>query len=129
ASTGQKTALMAWPAVQGTVHAAIPDGSGGFYIGGGFAKVGTYDRFNLAHILSNGAVDPNFGPVVVEGGRVFALALSGSTLIIGGEFTSIGGTTRNRIAALNATTGALASSWSTNVPSLNGTVLSMALNG
>ena len=47
---------------------------------------------------------------------VFALAVSGSTVYAGGDFTLIGGQTRNYIAALDATTG-LATAWD---PGANG---------
>jgi hypothetical protein len=44
---------------------------------------------------------------------VLSLAVSGSTVYVGGAFSSIGGQTRNRIAALDASTGA-AMSWNPN---------------
>ena len=40
-------------------------------------------------------------------GRVNAVAYLGGTLYLGGSFTQVEGTTRNRLAACNATTGAL----------------------
>src|SRR3954469_24765119 len=42
----------------GTVYASIPDGAGGFYVGGSFTQVGTAARTNLAHIQPDGQVDP-----------------------------------------------------------------------
>lgn len=48
---------------------------------------------------------------------VYALALSGSTVRAGGLFTNIGGSSRNYIAALDASTGA-ATSWFPNANSL-----------
>ena len=45
--------------------------------------------------------------------------VNGSTVYAGGTFTSIGGQSRNRIAALDATTG-LATAWN---PAANGRVL------
>ena len=56
ASTG--AAVATYPKVNGTVIACIPDGSGGWYIGGYFDKVGGVVRNNIAHILANGSVDP-----------------------------------------------------------------------
>ena len=33
-----------YPKVDGDVYAVVPDGSGGWYIGGAFARVGTFNR-------------------------------------------------------------------------------------
>ncbi|MFH1148976.1 MAG: IPT/TIG domain-containing protein, partial [Actinomycetota bacterium] len=58
---------------------------------------------------------------------VYALAVSGngSTVYAGGVFTSIGGQARNRIAALDASTGA-ATAWN---PNANGPVIALAVSG
>src|SRR5205807_1597512 len=56
---------------------------------------------------------------------VNALVVNGSTIYAGGAFTSIGGQTRNSIAAVDATTG-LATSWD---PNATGTVYALAVNG
>jgi hypothetical protein len=88
---------------QGTVYASIPDGSGGYYVGGEFSYVDGVARSNLAHIEADGTLDPNFAPKA--NGDVKALALSGSTLYVGGTFSYINGLSRPVVAALNATTG------------------------
>lgn len=92
------------------------------YIGGDFASVGGVQRRNLAAVsLQTGAVDRGFDPSVastgspVEGDRrppdadgpVYALTLSGSRLFVGGRFTAIGVTSRSRLAALDAASGAV----------------------
>src|SRR5258708_17215855 len=41
------------PKVTGTVYATVSDGSGGWYLGGDFARVGDVTRSNLAHILAD----------------------------------------------------------------------------
>ncbi|MEO7431617.1 MAG: hypothetical protein ABIR62_06260 [Dokdonella sp.] len=89
----------------GGLNKVIADGAGGWYVGGLFTHVGDLPRTNLAHILSDHSVDPNFHPVVDD--AVHALALSGSTLYAAGSFTSVGGQTRNHIAALNVADGSL----------------------
>ena len=65
--------------VVGSVNATVPDGSGGWFIGGSFTAVGGVVRNNLAHLLANGNVDSAWDPNVA-GGAVNAVALSGSTV-------------------------------------------------
>jgi hypothetical protein len=55
----------------------------------------------------------------------YAIAVSGDTVYVGGRFASIGGQARNKIAALDATTG-LATSWD---PNAHGYVYSLAASG
>jgi hypothetical protein len=50
--------------------------------------VGGVARSNIAHILSNDTVDLSWDPEA--NGAVFALAVSGSTVYTGGQFTSTG---------------------------------------
>src|SRR5204863_1140366 len=61
---------------------------------------------------------------------VYALAVSGSTIYAGGDFTSIGGQSRNKIAALDATTGS-ATSWNPNATggAFGSSVFALAVNG
>jgi hypothetical protein len=61
----------------GAIRCALPDGVGGWYIGGGFSNVGDVARNGLAHILADGTVDPNFNPDMSS--TVNSLALSGNT--------------------------------------------------
>jgi hypothetical protein len=106
----------------GWVAALVPDGAGGWYIGGSFTHVGAAARSNLAHVLADGSVDPSFNPA--PDATVRSLVLSGSTLFAGGDFQTIGGQSRTGLAALNATTGN-ATSWAPNPDSDVG---SMALS-
>jgi hypothetical protein len=112
----------------GTVYASIPDGSGGWYIGGDFTSVGGQTRNRLARINSDGTLhgwDPRANNIVRT------LALSGSTVYVGGQFTSLspnGGTsvTRNRLAAVDASTGAVITAWD---PRANDRVNTLAVSG
>lgn len=51
-----------FPKPNGPVLAALPDGQGGWYLGGEFTEVGGQPRESLAHILPNGTVDPAWAP-------------------------------------------------------------------
>jgi hypothetical protein len=120
-STGQPVSV--FPKINGRVDAVCADGNGGWFVGGYFSIVGGVARNSIAHILSNGSVDPAWDPNANS--EVLALAISGTAVYAGGAFNNIGGQNRQSIAALDATTGnALA--WN---PNANGRVLSLAVNG
>ncbi|MHA3789563.1 T9SS type A sorting domain-containing protein [Flavobacterium hauense] len=106
----------------GVVRAVVPDGAGGWYIGGQFTAVGGEARNRIARINSDGSLHP-WNPNANN--AVLAIAVSGNTVYVGGDFTNIGGQTRNRVAAIDATTG-LADSWN---PNSNGTLTTIAVNG
>ncbi|MCX5769422.1 MAG: PASTA domain-containing protein [Candidatus Hydrogenedentes bacterium] len=108
-STGE--VVLGSPTVTGLVQTCVPDGSGGWYIGGAFTKVGRVNRSNIAHILADGTVDPAWNPA--PSGSIMAMQLSGNHLYVGGNFTSIGGQTRSAVAALDRVTGA-ATAWNPN---------------
>ncbi|MFW6051830.1 MAG: hypothetical protein ACODAU_11685 [Myxococcota bacterium] len=85
------------PAVTGgDVRAAIADGAGGFYIGGGFTHVGGEDRTGLAHILADGTVG-DWNPGV--DGEVWALHLADGALYVGGDFAAVDDEPRGSVAA------------------------------
>jgi hypothetical protein len=127
ASTG--TPQGPYAGVIGKVYAIAPDGNGGWYLGGSFTAVRGQPRNNLAQLDAAGnltAWDPDVrGPFGDPGVGVYALAVSGGTVFVGGWFFSIHGQGRNCLAALDATTGAPAS-W-TRYP--NGVVNALAVSG
>ena len=97
----------------GSIYTAVPDGSGGWYIGGNFTKVGTFDRNRLAHINSDGTVDASWNPNASS--IVYTIAISGSDIYVGGNFSgTIGGQPRNYIAKLNNTNGNADPTWNAN---------------
>jgi uncharacterized delta-60 repeat protein len=88
--------------LNGPVHTVVPAPGGGAYVGGGFSSIGGYARLRLARLNSDGAVDDTFVPVDITGGVVYALAVQpDGKLVIGGSFTSVGGTNRLGVARLN----------------------------
>lgn len=117
----------------GHVYAAVPDGSGGWYIGGSFTIGGSTRRQNLAHVLADGRLDPSFDPRVgaVAGPpgstpvppTVFGLALADGRLFVGGSFSSIGGRSRAGLAAVDPASGDLVAEFD---PAVNGRVLALA---
>lgn len=105
----------------GLVSAMVPDGSGGWYLGGTFTFVGGSPRSGLAHIKASGLLDTGFHPSLT--GSVAALALSSGTLYVGGTF-HMG--THTDLVALRAGTGAV----QTNVTaSVNGPVDALLRSG
>ncbi|MBE2214425.1 MAG: hypothetical protein IAE82_11180 [Opitutaceae bacterium] len=128
--------LRNFPYVDGLVHAAVPDGAGGFYIGGEFMRVGGIECRRLARIRADGTVDTTFSASVdgnpssfwrprnfvagsVSGdydgageqrhasSAVHSLLLVGDTLYVGGYFSQVSGSVRLSLAAVDATTGAV----------------------
>jgi hypothetical protein len=104
------------------VHAAVPDGAGGWYVAGEFSYIGGIARQNLAHILANNTVAP-WAPN--PDGPVYSLLLRGSSLVVGGSFTTIGFASRNNLAAVSVTGSGLATAWN---PDIDGTVQALAAN-
>jgi RHS repeat-associated protein len=105
------------------VRSVVADGSGGWYIGGDFKYVGGLPRQRLAHIRSNGTVDPAFAPTV--DGTIYALALSGTDLYLGGSFTHVSGRARAGVAKLDTSSGAVNLTF--NPPAPTGEVRAIAL--
>lgn len=97
----------ATPAVEGTVHAMAPDGTGGWFIGGAFTVVGGVVRANLARIRANGTLDTLWSPEANDTVWTLTTSPDQETLYVGGAFTEVDGLVRNHIAALDADTGEL----------------------
>ena len=95
--------------IVGSVNTVLADGSGGFYLGGGFSSVGGQPRMSLAHIDASGAVTPWTADVYSPSGYgdISAMAKIGNTVFVGGTFDNINGQMRGYLAALDATTGAV----------------------
>ncbi len=102
-----------------TVYDVISDGSGGWYIGGEFDNVydsnGAHSACGLAHIKSDKTFDTSF---TIDSDScadsILTLHLNGNILYIGGTFTSIGGQTRNYIAAIDVSTNSV-TAWNPNI--------------
>ena len=111
--------------IDGSIYAAVPDGSGGWYIGGDFNFVGDRFRPGLAHLEADG--DASSWSPDLAGGVVRTLVLDGTTLYVGGEFTEVEGISRVNLAALNvATNDVVVTSWD---PATDDTVHSLVMAG
>ena len=95
------------------ITAVVPDGVGGYFVGGEFTFASGEERHNLAHVLADGTLNPDFMPDPVldtepiTTGNVYALSLEDGILYVGGRFDIIGGEPRRDLAALNPVTGAV----------------------
>ncbi len=121
--------LPQFPMFLGTDHSSVsirkilPDGAGGWYVGGQFATAGGLPRSNLAHVAADYTVsawNPGANGIVED------LILEGTTLYVGGWFTQLAGQTRNRLGAVSTVTGA-ATAFHPNVAS--GAVLELEKSG
>ena len=101
--------------LEGGVSAVVPDGAGGYFVGGGFNFASGEERHNLAHVLPDGTLNPDFRPdpildtEPITTGNVLALTLADGILYVGGRFDTVDGEPRQNIAAVDANTGAVLS--------------------
>ena len=102
-------------AVDGRVDVLVTVGQR-VVLGGDFDDVGGAARANVAALLPDGAVDDRFAPVL--DGPVTAAAASPdhSTVFLAGSFTSVDGTPRDGVAAVDSTTGQLLRRWRSEAP-------------
>jgi len=99
------------PSAGNTVYALSPNATE-MFIGGAFSSLGGVTRERLAAIdSSSGLLDSNFNAGSDAMVRDMVLSADGETLYVGGDFTSVGGQSRNHIAALKTATG---SAWAWN---------------
>ena len=86
------------------MHAIESDGAGGWYVAGPFNGFDGGSQGSLVHIASDGtflSFNAN-----LSGANVTRLELAGQRLFLGGNFTSVGGQPRDKLAAVDAATGA-----------------------
>ena len=78
------------------------------FAGGFFTSMSGKARSGLAALdAASGVLDTTFNPAPSAGGVESMVLTPSGRLLLGGGFTKIGATTRNRLAALNVATGAL----------------------
>jgi hypothetical protein len=122
AGTGTAVTVTVGPVMSLVVS---PDG-GRLFAGGFFTRMAGTARSGLAALnAASGALDAGFNPSPSAGGVETMVLTASGRLLLGGGFTAIGATTRNRLAAVNAATGALDTSWA---PSADGIVHALRLS-
>ena len=91
------------PDASSTVRAIAVQPDGKIIIGGSFSTVAGTARNRIARLNPDGSLDTLFTPGTGANNAVRAITVqSNGKVLIGGEFTSIAGTARNRIARLNS---------------------------
>ena len=89
-------------------YAVALDAAGNVYVGGGFLNVNGTPRAYIAKLTSTGALDTTFNPGTGFNNIVRAIAPPNGAAgpVVGGSFSFYNGVAANRIARLDATTGA-----------------------
>lgn len=110
ARTGEQ--VRPFPKVAGFVAVIVPDGSGGWYIGGEFTAVAGKPRSCLAQIRADGSVsdwNPSVtgSPGYIDPPAVVAIAVRGDRVYMGGGFREIGGVLRMNLGCVDVRTGAV----------------------
>jgi hypothetical protein len=107
--------ILARVPIDDLITSAVPDGRGGWYVGGFFTRIGGQPRRGLAHLLPNGAIDPRFRvPVANSRGNpvsVRALARGGELLYVGCACGLVGGLRRPGLTAIDLRTRAVIDSF------------------
>ncbi|MBS0557826.1 MAG: delta-60 repeat domain-containing protein [Proteobacteria bacterium] len=88
------------PNPDSSVNALALDSAGNVYAGGDFDALGSIYRENIARILADGSVDPNWNAHVVDATTKALLVDGGSAVLAGGQFTTIAGGLRIALARL-----------------------------
>ena len=113
------------PNANSSIFEIIVQPDGKILVGGGFSTIGGQPRNNIARLDATTGLADSFNPNANSGVSAIVLQSDGK-ILVGGFFTgpnSIGGQARNRIARLNAATGA-ADSFN---PNANSAVYAIAL--
>src|ERR1039458_4101739 len=116
-ATGNLLALP--PRISSTIKAVVPDGSGGWFIGGNFTNVGNVVITNVAHLQGDLSLDTRWN-AWLNGAIVNFFGPDSGRLYVGGTFTRLGGQTISTLAGLSASNAAV--QWN---PQMSGTVNAM----
>jgi hypothetical protein len=113
--------------VNRSIRAAVPDGRGGWYVGGGFIRVNGVLRKRLAHIGADGRLDRHWRPEANGNGvSVTALARIGSRLYVSGDFAKLDRAKRWHLGAIDVSSGKLDRRWQPAASYWNPVLLAVA---
>jgi len=94
------------PGADGSVYTLAVQADGKILVGGGFSTLGGESRNYLGRLNADGTVDLTFNPgatYFVGTYYVYTLAVQADgKILVGGEFTTLGGQSRSRLGRLNA---------------------------
>jgi uncharacterized delta-60 repeat protein len=100
--TGLDTLLNLGTGPSSKVNALALQGDGKIIIGGQFASYDGVSRNNIVRVNRNGSLDPSFNPGAGASAPVSAISMQGDgKIIVGGQFTSYNGASRNSVARVN----------------------------
>lgn len=95
------TAFATGAGANGAIRAISTASSGKIFIGGDFTTYDGVARNRIARLNTDGSLDTSFNPGTGADATIYALAAdSVGGVFLGGDFTTVNGTTRNRIARL-----------------------------
>ena len=114
-----------YPGANGTVYALAVDGSGNLYAGGDFTLIGDVAPSRIAKW--NGSAWSALGGGAQN--TVFALAVSGTDLYVGGLFTSVYSSGTTSVGSTKYIAKWNGSAWSALGSGANSTVRALALSG
>lgn len=91
--------IAGFPQTNGTVRAVVPDGNGGWFVGGQFQVIGGISRQNLAHVNASNQVTSLFENLEFNGVGIYALEPDGAGgIYVGGNFNAFNSKNRFGLA-------------------------------
>ncbi|MCX6902479.1 MAG: hypothetical protein NTW03_03140 [Verrucomicrobia bacterium] len=89
--------------LNGAVNAIALQSDGSNLVAGGFTQAGGTNRNYMARLNGQGMLDATFDPGLGANGPVEAMGLAANgRILIGGDFSTYGGKSRNHVARLNS---------------------------
>jgi hypothetical protein len=103
--------LTGYPDLKGQIYCIIPDGSGGWFVGGKFVEAKSQLK-NLVQVRSNGVINLSWAPN--PNNTVWALAIKSNQVYVAGDFTQVSGGAQSFLVSLNYIT-AKTNNWAVKV--------------